>query len=986
MHGGRGGFLLRLTLLALLWGNLYAQERLHHHFTTQNGLPSNKVYSISQSRLGYIWIATDRGMARWDGRAFKVFTTDDGLPDNEVVKVFDDDYGRTWIICFNTAPAYIKDGEIFTYKNDSFLARFKSVNLYDYSYLVNKNQYWFSFKNAKGEIELVRSDQPEHLSFVHNEFNEGIDVCDIIPDVLGSYILVANGMVGRLKGQGGGLSMKKLILPQALAGHNLDSRISFSFNDGYYITTDKGMLLRYVLKGDSPILKDILPLPIEPKSYFMRDRQVFIYDEIGNTYDIELKAVSTEFGFLKAKLVNNLFQDNHGNLWVTTINNGCYLYPSNTLKVDNQLPFPDVISMAVFGDYRILGTESRGLVIMDKSMQMVAHYPQVKRPIRIVSTINYCAVANDGSLVYLDKNLQLHTIPGLEVSKDIEVIGGDTLLLGTYILAAKLHLGTPGKPQIVWKNRTNAVWQDVNGVIWLGTLKGLFARKTDGEVVQITHPPELREARVTDIREDEQGRLLVATHQFGLVVLQTGNYRILNRGSNDKRYLLSENHCQRILSTRNYLWLMTDRTVNRIRFVSGTLDVEENLRLDASNGLVVDALYDLAMLPDDRVLAVADRGIVELKIPGATEPRELYLDIQRILVNGVLYRSKQLKDLRADQNTITLYFNAVSLLGGSQLTYEYRLAGLTEMWLTNSTGSVSYSDLPPGNYKFEIRAFDISTGTLSKLQFVDIVIHPSWYHLWWVRLLGVLLLIGFIALIAVYRIKQAEARSVLKNMENRRLAELELQAMRSRMNPHFVFNILTSIQNFITQGREKEANFYTSQFAQLIRQTFQVSARNFTTISMEIEMLNNYLDLECMRFDKRMDYQIDCDSEIDADAVEIPSMMIQPFVENAINHGIRPLRDRRGFVSIRILPVEEDRLHIVIEDNGIGISAARVDRQMTSMKYTHRSEGLQLTRNRIDTMNRYYGVNIFMKITDLANEGGQGTRVDIQLPMYIPTI
>ena len=151
-------------------------------------------------------------------------------------------------------------------------------------------------------------------------------------------------------------------------------------------------------------------------------------------------------------------------------------------------------------------------------------------------------------------------------------------------------------------------------------------------------------------------------------------------------------------------------------------------------------------------------------------------------------------------------------------------------------------------------------------------------------------------------------------------------------------------------------------------------------------MLNTYLELEAMRFEDRMSYKIECDPLIDTDYTEIPSMLIQPFVENAVNHGIRPLQDRKGQVTVKLMPMEGDRLHISIVDNGIGISAANLEKRNKTFRQSHRSEGLELTRNRIHTMNRYYGIRISMKITDLAHEGSQGTRVELEIPLNIPAV
>jgi signal transduction histidine kinase len=966
-------------------GNLQSQDRLHSHFNVRNGLPSNKAYSIAQSAAGYIWIGTDRGVVRWDGRNFKTYTTADGLPDNEVLHVFDDDYGRIWINCFNTAPAYIRDGMVYTLRNDPFLARFNSVNLYQSSYLVEKNQHWFSYTNGKGQIELVRTDNAERYVFKNPENNDGLRIIDIRKNEKGKTILVSAGNSTALERQGDRVRFKNLKNPADQSNYLINEWSAFTYKKAYYATTADGLLLQYTLQGDSPVLSTSTQLPIIPQSFFFRSGKPFFYDNKGRVYDMELGVLSAEFRFLEKHSINSLMFDQAGSLWVTTVNDGVYFYPTHGLDVYNELPFNDINSLSYFRNYIVAGTEMNGLLVMDKNYRLIRHYPEVKRVLRVVSTVNYCAVASDGAFCFLNADLRLQEMPEYVIIKDVEAIGGDTVLIGTYRNAARISLGDL-QHEIIWNNRTTAVWSDVNGKVWLGTLKGIFVKHPDGSVHQVQRPAELKNARITDVREDQQGRMLIATHQEGLVVMHTDRWRIVRRSAGDKRYALNENHCEQILPLRNHIWLQGSRSLNRIRFVPGGVDIEENIVVNASNGLIAYSLFDIAANDDEMVTAVSDEGLVRILPRQLPRPVDLQIDIEWVNVNGQRKKPEALLSLANNENSIDVYFNAVCLLGGEQIQYEYRMTGLQETWVSTSGNSISYSDLPPGKYRFEIRAINPNTGVVSDVRSLQIHINPAWHHLWWVRLLGGLLLLGMIGLLVFLRIRKTENNVRLRNLENRRLAELELQAMRSRMNPHFVFNVLTAIQNFITQGREKEANFYTSRFAQLIRQNFHVSARNFTTLETEINMLNTYLELERMRFEDRMDYKIECDPLIDTDYTEIPSMLIQPFVENAVNHGIRPLQDRKGQVTVKLMPMEGERLHISIEDNGIGISAANRDKRNNTFRQSHRSEGLELTRNRIHTMNRYYGIRISIKITDLAHEGLQGTRVELEIPLNIPAV
>jgi LytS/YehU family sensor histidine kinase len=209
------------------------------------------------------------------------------------------------------------------------------------------------------------------------------------------------------------------------------------------------------------------------------------------------------------------------------------------------------------------------------------------------------------------------------------------------------------------------------------------------------------------------------------------------------------------------------------------------------------------------------------------------------------------------------------------------------------------------------------------------------------------------------------------------MAQLEMKALRAQMNPHFIFNALNSIQTFMMKNETEQALSYLSRFARLIRNVLDTSQLNIIPVSKEIKMLENYLELEKLRFTDQFTYEITIDDELDADYTDIPTMVLQPFLENAIWHGLLHKKER-GNVSIAFHKVK-DRLVCIIQDNGIGRVGAAALRQQAG----HNSKGLQITRDRLALYNKRFNLDATFDIEDLFDEDGQacGTKVNVWFPL-----
>ena len=214
----------------------------------------------------------------------------------------------------------------------------------------------------------------------------------------------------------------------------------------------------------------------------------------------------------------------------------------------------------------------------------------------------------------------------------------------------------------------------------------------------------------------------------------------------------------------------------------------------------------------------------------------------------------------------------------------------------------------------------------------------------------------------------------------RKMAEVEMQALRAQMNPHFIFNCLNSINRYIVKSDQATASLYLTRFAKLIRLILDNSNTKNVMLSNELEALRLYIEMEALRFEKKFTYQVIVDNNVNADSVEVPPLIIQPYVENAIWHGLLH-KENCGQLTIRVRMINESMLECIIEDNGVGREKAKIMKSKSAT--TRKSLGMQLTESRISLLNKHAALNASIEIIDLENAAHEagGTKVILNIPV-----
>jgi ligand-binding sensor domain-containing protein len=340
-------------------------------------------------------------------------------------------------------------------------------------------------------------------------------------------------------------------------------------------------------------------------------------------------------------------------------------------------------------------------------------------------------------------------------------------------------------------------------------------------------------------------------------------------------------------------------------------------------------------------------------------------------------------------NFFSITWSALSFTNPEQDQYAYQLIGVDTGWVNcGLRNTAAYTKIVPGNYTFQVKAAN-REGVWGNIKSIDIIFAPAWYQTLWFKFLAALAI--FVAVFAYYtlQLRQARLSAELKQKAaeygqkeaelNQRIAEVQMSALRSQMNPHFIFNSLNSINRFIQLSDPDTASNYLTKFSRLIRQVLDNSRSDVISLEAELEANMLYLEMESLRFAGQFNFRLTVDENVETATLDVPPLLIQPYLENAVWHGLMQKEGENRRLTVDIRLENENTLHIEIEDNGIGRVAAQALKSKTATK--HKSHGMDVTAERLALFQQTTGRKISVELMDLMEENGDalGTKVVIMV-------
>ena len=717
------------------------------------------------------------------------------------------------------------------------------------------------------------------------------------------------------------------------------------------------------------------------------------------------------------------YSSSEGVLWISSFMGALYKVDPLKLKV----PFYMVDAGEVNGFYEDtdgtfwLSSGQGGLVHLDENKKLLKRY--------VHDPGNAYSLANDSIFdIYGDSdgNIWMGTLgSGVE----------------QYVKSEKKfihHAHQPGNQQSLSNNYVIYAYEDKNNNMWFGTFRGLnlMDRKKNTFRHYIFYPEDSTESGiniVSSIIQDKQNRYWVGSFSGGglhALNINDGKFQTYLKGtsitriyedsqnriwaagieglfyydSNNDRFVrytdpVESNQLVDIKSiiedNDGNLWLNTTNTIvkiNQQRDVVSTFDSHFGMRYAMPYGVSYKAqsgdlyftaesgYYSFNPAVFNKETAAPIITISNFRISNKDVLSNKDGSLKTSVVNTNLIK------LAYDQNVFSFDFAAIDFVDPKANRHFYMLENYDKTWNTaDFDRRAIYFNVPPGNYKFRVKAVN-AYGKWSE-RTVEIEIVPAWWNRWWFRIAGLLVVIALIYLVMRWRLQEkfrlqmerADRDKKLSELQHR-TSQLEMHALRAQMNPHFLFNSLNSINRFIIQNNTDQASAYLTKFSRLMRLILQNSQNELVPLENELEALKLYLELEAVRFDHHFTYNIKIDDNVDVGALKVPPLIIQPYAENAIWHGLMH-KEEKGHLLIEILK-EDDFLIFRIIDDGIGRQKAAELKSKSAS--THKSMGMKITADRISNMKQKNPNQNYIHIKDLVFADGTaaGTSVEIKISLH----
>ena len=1005
---------LRLFYLLFLLGlNILTSQAQHPYawdLTVEDGLPSLEVYDLYQDRKGYMWIGTEKGLCKYNGSDFFYYQNKEELSE-ALAGIQEDPAGRIWVRNFKDQIFYVEDDSLHYFELpqkitiQDFLVDTKgSIWIIDRTkdslYCHENSGRWKSWEVYSAETKLrghgltsIIEDEEQSIYITSRcgLFKCMDDRVDFITDknlaksLIDSSVLIP---VHLFKDKENTLfllqnSIRSTYQVSQLVGDQVGIvwgfyREAFSKSRNHALRVDEdNTIWQLTLDGGlGPILN--------PSATSKLDSTLLLFPKEG---------------------ISDLVIDREGNYWVSSLSKGVHIIPNLKIKQYTNTP-NSILKYDRVG--LIEKKDSQTLFINTKEGNIVS-YNTTK------NTLKYTTEIPKGKYNQLFWNKELLLINGL-------------MYQGIYDLSNKHSkkykysiLGSNVRNSIIYKQKW-VINSKSTGSVMYSLTERIGSREIPKELFSYA---DLRNKKKNELKlfsksltsvstfcaisDEESDRILIARDDSLMCYPERGQpYPILDEEGEVIRGIYMEKSPNGViwictinsgiyaldkeLKVRHHFTIQDDLINNKIKKIKidganlwllsaqgiqrFTPETKESRIYTKADGLPTHEIRDIAIVNHKVWLSTA-KGLISFDKnleSKNTVPLSIYL--KRIAIHDKDRLVASHYDLNYQQNSLTIYMEGVAYRSRGNFQYKYRMLGIDSSWISqpSTINLMRFPQLSPGAYTFQVKATNEDGIESEETIDVQFFITKPYWQLWWAQGLFFLLVVLLIVAVVLSRVRTKQREEQQQNAMN----ILRMQALQSQMNPHFIFNVLTAVQNLWLQHKNELAMELQSSFAKLLRKIFQNSSKKVISMEETKEFLDNYLNLEQIRFE----HQVHIDFEIEEELFDdyfIPPLLIQPIIENSFKHGLfhKPT-DKKLRISIR---KEAAYVYCSIEDNGVG--------RLVKTEKTKRSSGLTTTRKRLFILQhdilKVLHLHNNLKITDLKDPTGMplGTRVELWIPFVL---
>ncbi len=945
----------------------FGQKHLFKHFTVDEGSPSSEVYNIYQTQTGYIVLTTDRGVSYFDGHGFYNYSLYEGLPDNTIFLMYESEKDeKLW---FSTLS-----GKIFNYNEKGIevlpefveLTKASSLSKFIRSfYIDDQDVIWMAIDGSStGFWQLINKDSL---------------LTQALTDT-GSYIQAK--FIGRDR--------------YALTNHTQGKEWRIKLRDQTVVDlseimeqNEKGEFFLEMLEDDSFIylhsLYSILRVSKKDHSYdqyrpekgvidgIYFDRQNNLWAGVidGGALKFENKDLSKPpKHLLNEESVTSILEDNQSGYWFTTLDNGVFYMPweeSYSYGEKEQL-----CSVIALQEGKLWAGCAFGEVVAYEEGTMVKKYDlSLSKGHHEIQSIACLAdrvyvVGSNRLYEIINDQVKLASYGG--ISRKLIQDEEELWVIGNGFCIIKNNNVAFDSRSINYQNWVTGLAKKNDSTYLLGTFYGVW--EFDGEkIYPNNYGNEILNKRISDIKVMENYTLF-STPGNG-VLIQTVDSTIHLK---EEIGGLLSNICNSIyVEDDSTFWVATNKGLNKVLWSNGGdrkqlrisgITKEDGLRSSEINQVLVD---------DSFVYIATHKGLHKITKAFFEEKKyDVPVYINKIKIGGKMIRFNKEINLMHDAGDIQLNYAALFLKNKENVTYRYRL-NKEDSWVYTKNRSVQFSNLSANTYTFLLEASTDGRSWTRAVKTIIFKVSPPFWKTNWFLLLAMLVSGSIVSLIFFWRLNYIKKETDLK----KKALVSEYMALKAQLNPHFMFNSLNSINSFILTNDRFQASKYLTKFSKLMRLTLDNSMEQAIGLDKEIDALKLYLEIETFRAEGKFNFEISWEDDMIPEKYYVSPMNIQPFVENAILHGVLPLTNRKGNIKVSFKTHSDTCVLCVVADNGIG--RKKSEHGNKEVLKAHKPKGVSLINKGLQVLGDLKGQSFGVSISDETI----GTKVEIIIPAKI---
>ena len=973
----------------------------YEFFNSSHGLPSSEIICLAKDKKGFLWIGTSAGLSRYDGYEFHNYPH---TKENDLIGfvnvIVPDENDRLWIGS-DAGLFYYANNEIIKISETSSSPQGVNDILFD-----NDGDVWLATENGPARVKiddlaLTGSKKLQLSDYVLAQWPFKQEVID------------TRRVIQIRKATDGTVYIAQFLNLYRFSDNKLDLIHQIADPRDKILSVfpiSKTKVFYNSVETEIHKIENGLHTNIEHKTLYQpgvtdNRKGIWHLGTFGLYYFHPEKEVASQFiNTIDLGVIwptNMLKEDNF--FWVGSYNGLVKIKPSiftvyDVTKILSR--HQDYYSFIELKSGRFLLGSNRGNIIQKTDTGFSELYKAVVPTAEIKSIHEdergwlWIATGYQGlALLKKDKPIVFTTQNGLHdnsLSQFLNTGDGRLYVIGDQGLSEIIVSGSGSvsfkryyyQPNISKHAKFFSGIQGPDGTIWIGGEEGILHLVKDSLQHFIISQLKIS---ANDISQDKAGNIWIATDGEGILKCEFNkkNELELLKQFTEKDGLASQ-HYLSILSDRdNNIWAGSSMGLTFI----GQQEKYKNyiVNFDESDGFIKSGYYSFKLHQDKNgtIWVGTTFGIASFK------PDEFFLSsippamhisaVRQIRTNEEVPDLFTNKSFSHKDNSLNFSFVALDYANQKGMRYFYKLEGLDSNWISaGNLRSVNYGNLPPNNYSFRVKALN-NKGRASEQDAVfSFVITAPFWRTWWFMLLA-LAVIGLMLILVIRR-----RIAIIKTKANikQQLNSLEIRALRSQMNPHFIFNSLNSISQLVASKRNDEGLQYLSKFSKLLRLVLDESEKSFISLKDEMRILDLYLQLETLRFGSSFYYTIQADEELDEEETLLPTFLIHPIIENAIWHGLLHKEGERRLI-INFQRKDKDKLICIVKDNGIGIEAATFKKQQHLNGEKQQSKGLKMVKERLALLADQQHVGTDFRMEDMKDVNGyiSGTKCTIELPV-----